>query len=97
MPVFSGHFTIAHLIHQPQAITENIDTFLHLASDFGSDWSVLYNGSRCGASAPDHLHFQAIPSGNMPIEKEIMNEKRMPGWRTSMASGFRSHKALDGN
>jgi hypothetical protein len=77
MPVFSGHFTVAHIVHQPQAITEHTDVFFHLMSDFGSNWSVLYNGPRCGASAPDHLHFQAIPSGKMPIEKEIMDEKRL--------------------
>jgi hypothetical protein len=94
MPVFSGHFTIAHLIHQPQAITDNIGTFLHLASDFGSNWSVLYNGPGCGASAPDHLHFQAIPSGNMPIEKEIINGRRyiqtvcIDGVRVSRAQGL---------
>jgi len=76
MPVFSGHFTIAHIVHQPQTILEHIDTFLQLMTDFGSNWSILYNGPRCGASAPDHLHFQAIPSGNMPIEKEITDEKR---------------------
>jgi hypothetical protein len=77
MPVFSGHLTIAHIIHQPQAITEHIDLFLQLMTDFGSHWSVLYNGPRCGASAPDHLHFQAIPSGTMPIEKEIMDENKL--------------------
>jgi hypothetical protein len=44
-------------------------------ADFGSDWKVLYNGARCGASAPDHLHFQAAPSGLMPIEKEIREGK----------------------
>jgi glycosyltransferase involved in cell wall biosynthesis len=76
MPVFSGHLTIAHLIHQPQSITEHIDVFLHLMTDFGSRWSMLYNGPKCGASAPDHLHFQAIPSGNLPIEKEIMDEDK---------------------
>jgi hypothetical protein len=76
MPVFSGHFTIAHIVHQPQSITEHIETFFHLMSDFGSNWSILYNGPKCGASAPNHLHFQAIPSGNMPIEKEITDDKR---------------------
>jgi hypothetical protein len=76
MPVFSGHFTIACIVHQPQSITEHIETFFHLMSDFGGRWSILYNGPRCGASAPDHLHFQAIPSGNMPIEKVITDEKR---------------------
>ncbi len=94
MPVFSGHFTIAHLIHQPQAITEHIDTLLDLMTDFGGNWSVLYNGPRCGASAPDHLHFQAIPSGKMPIEREIMDDKRIPqiacidGVRVSCAQGL---------
>lgn len=71
MPVFSSHFTVSHIDHRLQAITEHIDTFLLLMADLGSGWMVLYNGPKCGASAPDHLHFQAAPSGQMPIEKEI--------------------------
>jgi len=77
MPVFSFHFTVSHLDHRLQAIDEHIDTFLQLIADFGSDWRVLYNGPKCGASAPDHLHFQAALSGQMPIEKEIREEKRL--------------------
>ena len=77
MPVFSSHFTVSHLDHRPQAITEHIDILLQLMADFGSGWTVLYNGPKCGASAPDHLHFQAVPSGQMPIEKEIRGEKRL--------------------
>ena len=77
MPVFSPHFTVSHLDHRPQAIAEQIDAFLRLMADFGSGWTVLYNGPRCGASAPDHLHFQAVPSGQMPIEKEILEKKRL--------------------
>ncbi len=76
MPVFSYHFTVSHLDHRLQAIAEHIDTFLQLMADFGSEWAVLYNGPRCGASAPDHLHFQIAPSRQMPIEKEIWEEKR---------------------
>ncbi len=76
MPVFSPHFTVSHLDHRRQAIYEYIDTFLHLAHDFGPSWAVLYNGPKCGASAPDHLHFQVIPSGKMPIEKEWRGEER---------------------
>ncbi len=75
MPVFSSHFTISHVDHRRQAITEHIDTFLELMADFGSDWTVLYNGPKCGASAPDHLHFQASSSQRMPIEKEIRGKK----------------------
>jgi len=77
MPVFSYHFTVSHLDHRRQAIAENINTLLQLMADFGSGWMVLYNGPKCGASAPDHLHFQAGPSGQMPIEKEIRGKKRL--------------------
>ena len=77
MPVFSSHFTVSHLDHRLQAIAEHIDTLLQLMSDFGSGWTVLYNGPKCGASAPDHLHFQVAPSGQMPIEKEIQEAKRL--------------------
>jgi len=77
MPVFSSHFTISHLDHRLQSIAEHIDILLQLMADFGSGWTVLYNGSKCGASAPDHLHFQAAPSGQMPIEKGIREEKRL--------------------
>ena len=77
MPVFPSHFTVSHLDHRLQAIAEHIDTLLQLTADFGSGWVILYNGPKCGASAPDHLHFQAAPSGQMPIEKEIKRAKRL--------------------
>jgi len=77
MPVFPSHFTVSHLDHRRQAIDEHIDTLLKLMADFGSEWTMLYNGPQCGASAPDHLHFQAVPSGRLPIEEEIREEKRL--------------------
>ncbi|MCX5815742.1 MAG: DUF4922 domain-containing protein [Proteobacteria bacterium] len=76
-PVFPSHLTISRLNHHPQAIAEHIDTLLRLAGDFGDRWTILYNGPKCGASAPDHLHFQVIPSGQMPIEKECLEEKNL--------------------
>jgi ribosomal protein S18 acetylase RimI-like enzyme len=77
MPVFSSHFTVSHIDHRLQAITDHIEVFLQLMADLGSGWTVLYNGPKCGASAPDHLHFQVAPSGQMPIEKEILDENRL--------------------
>jgi hypothetical protein len=77
MPVFSSHFTISHLDHRPQAVVEHIDAFLQLISDFGSSWTVLYNGPKCGASAPDHLHFQVAPSKKMGIEEYIRDETKL--------------------
>jgi hypothetical protein len=76
-PIFPGHFTVAHLKHRPQAIEEEIPNYLRLLAEFGPGWTVFYNGPRCGASAPDHLHFQAAPAGQMPIEREVREEKRL--------------------
>jgi len=79
MPVFPAHFTIARTDHCPQVISEHVSIFLQLMADFGPGWTILYNGPKCGASAPDHFHFQAVPSGAMPIQKEIlMKEKLTP-------------------
>ena len=75
-PVFQSHLTVTHIQHSPQNIAGSIDSFLRLAADLGPGWTVLYNGPKCGASAPDHLHFQAVPSGWMPAEKVIFEEKR---------------------
>jgi hypothetical protein len=77
MPVFSSHFTVSHVDHRLQAIDEHVGTYLQLMADFGPSWMVLYNGPKCGASAPDHLHFQVVPSGQMPIEKEVRGEKSL--------------------
>jgi hypothetical protein len=77
MPVLSSQITISHLDHRPQTISEHIDAFFHLMADFGSGWVILYNGPKCGASAPDHHHFHAARSGEMPIEKEILEKKRL--------------------
>jgi len=47
---------------------------LSLAVDLSPVSSVLYNGPRCGASAPDHLHFQAAPTGTIPVEKDLASQ-----------------------
>jgi diadenosine tetraphosphate (Ap4A) HIT family hydrolase len=74
-PIFPQHYTISHLRHIPQSIENNMASFLLLAKDFGPGLAVFYNGPRCGASAPDHLHFHVVPSGMMPIEKEIREDR----------------------
>jgi len=82
MPIFPGHLTIAHRRHLPQTLRGNIIPFLRLASDFGPRMILLYNGPFAGASAPDHLHFQAAPAGLMPVEKEIPDPRKRAGsWR----------------
>ena len=75
-PIFKQHYTISNLAHVPQSIEPFIHTFLQLARDLSPDFTVFYNGPRCGASAPDHMHFQASPSGAIPVEREAMDPKR---------------------
>ncbi|MBM4314005.1 MAG: DUF4922 domain-containing protein [Deltaproteobacteria bacterium] len=80
-PIFPGHLTIVHRRHLPQSILENLDALLGLAADFGPRRVLFYNGPRCGASAPDHLHFQAAPAGLVPVEAEVLEPRNRVGVR----------------
>jgi hypothetical protein len=71
MPVSAAHFTVSTLRHEPQSLNSSSRALLQLAADLDEGWMAMYNGPRCGASAPDHLHFQAMPAGTTPIEEEI--------------------------
>ncbi len=74
-PIFPGHLTIAHRLHLPQSLPEHLPFFLRLAADFGPRMIVFYNGPQSGASAPDHLHFQAAPAGLLPVEAEVLEPR----------------------
>jgi hypothetical protein len=76
LPIFPGHLTIAHRRHLPQSLRGNMITLLRLAADFGPGTTLFYNGPCAGASAPDHLHFQAAPAGLMPVEREILDPRK---------------------
>ena len=71
-PILPDHLTIAHLDHLPQSLPDRLGDLLRLAADFGPRMIVLYNGPRSGASAPDHLHFQAAPAGCLPVERDVL-------------------------
>jgi glycosyltransferase involved in cell wall biosynthesis len=70
-PIFEKHFTVVSLRHQPQEIASSINWLLQLGADLSPDYAVFYNGPACGASAPDHLHFQAIPRNVLPFLREF--------------------------
>ncbi len=70
-PIFKNHLTISHIKHQPQKISPSFTDMLILAKDLAPEFITLYNGSACGASAPDHLHFQAVPKSALPFITEI--------------------------
>lgn len=66
-PILPVHFTIPARKHQPQAIYKNYGE-MHRFLSLHSELMVFYNGPKCGASAPDHFHFQAGTSGILPLQ-----------------------------
>jgi hypothetical protein len=69
-PIFNTHLTITLNQHKDQRIRDRFGDLLALSTALPG-FVVFYNGPACGASAPDHLHFQAGESGFMPLEKDF--------------------------
>ena len=69
-PIFPEHLVIAADRHTDQAIRHRYVDMLDLARKY-PDFTFFYNGPKCGASAPDHHHFQAAPKGLMPLEMDV--------------------------
>jgi hypothetical protein len=76
-PVFPEHFTIPYLDHIDQRIKNNFADLLYFSKILSGYYSVFYNGPQCGASAPDHLHFQAGNKSALPIigEYDILKKE----------------------
>ena len=69
-PIFRRHLTIADLSHMPQLLAGRVGDMLALAKSL-PEYVVFYNGPQCGATAPDHAHFQAGAKGEMPLCDEV--------------------------
>lgn len=74
-PIFPQHFTVSLLGHRSQSIQNNINELLEITKQLSKKYTLIYNGPDCGASAPDHLHFQAGTKLLMPIENDIFQLK----------------------
>lgn len=72
-PIFPRHLTVPELAHVDQRIATRMEDMLDLAQAL-TDYVIFYNGPKCGASAPDHAHFQAGNKGFLPIEKDWRNQ-----------------------
>jgi len=77
-PIFLEHFTIPRVDHVLQRIDGSFATLLELARAMSPRYTVFYNGPKAGASAPDHLHFQAGDRRFMIIEDQIERLKGKP-------------------
>jgi len=79
-PIFPQHLTIPAVEHKDQLIRNRFVHMLELAERL-SGFVLFYNGPKCGASAPDHAHFQAGNKGFLPLESE---------WRSAAGEAFYS-------
>jgi hypothetical protein len=68
-PIVDRHLTIVHRDHVIQHIAGEFGSMLDLVAALPG-YFVVYNGPECGASAPDHMHFQAGSRTLFPIEKD---------------------------
>ena len=69
-PIFRDHLVIVRDQHLPQAIWHHLPDMLDFAAKY-HEYTVFYNGPASGASAPDHLHFQAVPRRKLPLEEAV--------------------------
>lgn len=72
-PIFPDHLVIAMAKHIPQSIAGRFVDMLDLSRKYSSN-IIFYNGPYSGASAPDHHHFQAAPTGLLPLENDVNKE-----------------------
>lgn len=75
-PILRGHLTISSLKHQDQLLADKTERQLPgrlvswLDKHFASGYALFYNGAKCGASAPDHFHFQAAQQNDIPLIRQ---------------------------
>ena len=68
-PILPKHFTIPLRHHRKQQIFDYYEDMMEITSQL-KEMFVFYNGPKCGASAPDHMHFQAGSRGVVPLERD---------------------------
>lgn len=94
-PIVDRHLTIVHRRHEMQHIAGEMDTMLDIASAL-PNYFVIYNGPECGASAPDHMHFQAGSRELFPIEKDTAEKRgiRIPNYARNVLVFRESNKSV---
>jgi hypothetical protein len=97
LPIVDNHLTVVHRDHGTQHIANRFGNILDLAAALPG-YFVIYNGPECGASAPDHLHFQAGSRRLFPIERDTagMTGITVPGYgRNAFLLRGRDRSALN--
>lgn len=79
-PIFKDHLTIPLRWHERQQIKPYYGDMLDMALNL-SDYALFYNGPKCGASAPDHMHFQAGKKDEFPVVRNWLNFSKQVVWK----------------
>ena len=67
-PILPEHVTLPYQEHIPQRIGDNFILDIdYLLNEMPEDYAIFYNGPCCGASAPDHFHFQGALKKDIPL------------------------------
>ena len=72
-PILKDHLTISTLCHQEQTLADKTERQFPgrilewIENYFDKGYALFYNGAQCGASAPDHFHFQAVRKEDIPF------------------------------
>jgi len=82
-PIFNDHLVISSTSHTDQLLAPALPAMIKLVADLKGNFSAFYNGARCGASAPDHLHFQACPAGMLPLEHQLQPFPGKPKYKNT--------------
>jgi ATP adenylyltransferase/5',5'''-P-1,P-4-tetraphosphate phosphorylase II len=95
-PVLKNHLVLSHRLHTPQTIIGRFQALTDFTQRLGNEWFTLYNGPKCGASAPDHLHFQACDRSMIPLFAELDSFARQtliaePELRVFSLKNYRLH------
>lgn len=69
-PILQRHFTLPYTKHTRQEIAPHIEDMAYMAWQWPS-YVLFYNGAKCGASAPDHMHFQMGGKGQIPLQRDF--------------------------
>jgi hypothetical protein len=95
-PILPLHLVVAYLDHDPQQVLLSLSAMLGMAEAAEGVGTVVYNGPRCGASAPDHIHFQVVESRLLPEEhyvREQLDQDLLPGKLVHQRPGLRVWEA----
>lgn len=86
-PILPVHFTIASTEHQPQS---RVPADIVALAEKLPGMVLFFNGAKAGASAPDHLHMQAVLKDELPLMRlaEKMHHSDNPGVMLSSDFGL---------